>query len=586
VSLYRRFEIAAAPGKAFVLCSSEESADAAHTLIGRDYVATTCNGNGVDLTPLINREGLLIPDNTAEAIEHMRLMAARLLEIGCTIKGIIDPTDQQPEWTIAEWRGSEQEFRQWGGERRRDYTPPTAAVEPPHDDIPIEAYEDERPKAAPQPFSEDHIAQVIARRCAEDWRYVKAWNKWLKWDSSQWRIDEIDEIANIAREVCRQAATEWDGSKNLTDGARRGLSQKRYAWNARDMAGVDPALAAKSDQWDADPWILGVPGGVVDLKTGSLTAAERTQYVTKRAAVLPQEGEPRLWIKFLERITGGDESLSEYLQRFAGYALTGATSEHALAFLYGTGANGKTTFLHTLSGVLGDYAVSAGFEVFAESKGERHPTEIARLRGARLVVTEETDAGGRWNEGRVKRLTGGGKISAHFMRQDDFEFEPQFKLLIAGNHKPVIKAVDEAIKRRIHLIPFTVTIPPEERDKELLDKLRAEWPQILSWAIRGCLAWQERSLSPPERIRDATEQYVESEDILGAWLEECCERDGEAEGRNLYDSYRKWCDDQGEHCWSRRGWANAMIERGFGQRKSDSRRMFVGVSLKLGSNLP
>jgi putative DNA primase/helicase len=319
----------------------------------------------------------------------------------------------------------------------------------------------------------------------------------------------------------------------------------------------------------------------VNLKNGKLGQAKPADYMTKRTACAPGTGEPRLWLEFLRRVTEGDEDLISYLQRFAGYSLTGETSEHALAFLYGTGANGKTTFLQTLMGIWQDYAVSAGFEVFADSKADRHPTEIARLRGARLVITEETDAGGRWNEGRIKRLTGGGKISAHFMRQDDFEFEPQFKLLIAGNHKPMIRSVDEAIKRRIHLVPFTVTIPPEERDKQLMAKLKTEWPQILHWAINGCLAWQDDSLSPGERIIAATEQYVESEDILGAWLDECCDRGGNWDGKALFENYRKWCDAQGENVWSRRAWSNAMLDRGFPQKRTASARRFQGISLKM-----
>jgi putative DNA primase/helicase len=166
------------------------------------------------------------------------------------------------------------------------------------------------------------------------------------------------------------------------------------------------------------------------------------------------------------------------------------------------------------------------------------------------------------------------------MRQDDFEFEPQFKLLIAGNHKPRIKAVDEAIKRRIHLVPFTVTIPAEERDKALLTKLRAEWPRILQWCIDGCLKWQEHSLSPGERIIAATEQYVEAEDILGQWLEECCERSGQAEGRTLFEVYKKWCETQGEQVWTRRSWSNAMIDRGFAQVRTASFRGYAGVRPK------
>jgi putative DNA primase/helicase len=473
------------------------------------------------------------------------------------------------------------------------FTPADPAPIPPDDGPPLEAYADDasqhddgdEPDDDAVPMSEDMLAGRFMDEHAANWRYVKLWNAWYEWRGDGWYVDDTGRISELARLLVRSSQF-WAEARSFTPLQLRAMNQKRTCWNVRDLAQTDARVTAKVDQWDRDSWLLGIPGGVIDLKTGETLKASRDQYITKRAAVAPEEGEPAIWTAFLRRITGDDESLMEYLQRFAGYSLTGETSEHALAFLYGTGANGKTTFLHTLSKILGDYAISAGFEVLAESKGDRHPTEIARLRGARLVVTEETDAGGRWNEGRVKRLTGGGKISAHFMRQDDFEFEPQFKLLIAGNHKPVIRAVDEAIKRRIHLIPFTVTIPAEERDKTLMDRLKPEWPRILNWAIRGCILWQERSLSPGERIIEATNEYVEQEDILGAWLDENCERDGEADGRLLYENYRSWCDKQGEHAWSRRGWGSAMLERGFQNRKSNGQRWFVGVHARLGSSLP
>ena len=212
-------------------------------------------------------------------------------------------------------------------------------------------------------------------------------------------------------------------------------------------------------------------------------------------------------------------------------------------------------------------------------------TELARLHGARLVVTEEAAQGSRWNEGRVKHITGGGKITAHYMRQDDFEFTPSFKLLIAANHKPMLRSVDEAIKARIHLVPFSITIPPEERDPDLPAKLKSEWPQILAWMLDGCTDWLSKGLAVPQQITEATEKYVEAEDVIGTWIEERCERSGMADGRRLYEDYRKWCDEQSEHAWSRRSWSNAMLERGFEPARSASFRGFNGISLKVGNNL-
>src|SRR4029077_2383546 len=217
-------------------------------------------------------------------------------------------------------------------------------------------------------------------------------------------------------------------------------------------------------------------------------------YLTKITAVAPGDGECPLWLKFIARVTGGNYDLQMFLQRIAGYSLTGDTSEHALFFLYGTGRNGKGVFLNTLSAILADYAAVAPMETFIATQGERHPTDLAGLRGARLVSAQETEEGRRWAESKIKALTGGDPITARFMRQDFFTFEPQFKLLIAGNHKPGLRTVDEAIPRRFYLIPFTVTIPAEERDPGLLEKLKTEWPGILHWMIEGCLSWQQRGL--------------------------------------------------------------------------------------------
>ncbi|MGD7248220.1 phage/plasmid primase, P4 family, partial [Ralstonia pseudosolanacearum] len=220
------------------------------------------------------------------------------------------------------------------------------------------------------------------------------------------------------------------------------------------IARSDPKHAATADEWDADVWALNTPGGVVDLRTGQLRPHRREDRMTKVTTATPRgrngEGCPA-WLAFISDITGGNTDLAAYLQRVVGYCLTGVTSEHALFFLYGTGANGKSVFVNVLATILGDYAANAPMDTFMEARGDRHPTELAGLRGSRLVSSIETEQGRRWNESKVKAITGGDKVSARFMRQDFFDYLPQFKLLIAGNHKPAIRNVDEAMKRRLHL---------------------------------------------------------------------------------------------------------------------------------------
>ena len=424
-------------------------------------------------------------------------------------------------------------------------------------DDPPPLEEEEAP--LPAEFSEDALAVHWVKRHGKDWRYIAQWDKWLRWAGDHWEEERKKGPIELARNITREALM-WPG---LTPAARLRVNSAKTAHALLTFVRSDPLVAEVPERFDTNPNILGVPDGQIDLEAGKYVEARREDYITKQVAVAPRNGKPGLWLEFLAKVCDGNADLIAYLQRYCGYSLSGNTSEHALAFLYGTGANGKTTFVQCVLGLLGSYAITAPIETFAETRTERHSTELARLRGARLVATEETGTGTRWNEARIKTLTGGNRISAHFMRQDDFEFQPEFKLLIAGNHKPTLRAVDEAIKRRMHIVPFTVTIPEEERDPQLQAKLRSEWPEILNWMLEGHMAWRDYRLAPPEDVRNATEKYLLSNDTLGAWLDDRCLREGSAEGKVLYNDYVQWCEEQGESPWRRRGWSDAMIDRGF-----------------------
>jgi putative DNA primase/helicase len=310
---------------------------------------------------------------------------------------------------------------------------------------------------------------------------------------------------------------------------------------------------------------------------------DSNRYMTKITAVAPGGDGCPLWTKFLAEITGGDADLQTFLQRIAGYALTGSIREHALFFLYGTGGNGKGVFLGTLTAILGGYAAVAPMATFIASHSEQHPTDLAGLRGARLVTAQETERGRRWAEAKIKEMTGGNLISARFMRQDFFTYSPQFKLMIAGNHKPALRDVDEAIRRRFHLVPFTIRIP--EPDLELPDKLRPEWPSILRWAIDGCLEWQRIGLAPPAAVRLATANYLTAEDAVSQWIGEACAKSSVAqvELRELYASWTKWCERSGETPGSQKVFSQALQDRGF-QKKDQighaNRTGFLGLSLR------
>ncbi|WP_297834631.1 phage/plasmid primase, P4 family [Thermomonas sp.] len=426
--------------------------------------------------------------------------------------------------------------------------------------------------------TEDALALAFTRRYHRDWRYVAAWGRWLVWDGRRWRNEETLAATDLIRGVCRHAALQADNPKLAAKLATSGT-----VGGVERLARADRRHAATTAEWDADPWLLNTPGGVVDLRTGRMRAHDRADRMTKITTATPG-GDCPTWRRFLAEVTGGDADLQAYLQRVSGYCLTGSTREHALFFLYGTGANGKSVFVNTLATILGDYAASAPMDTFMETRSDRHPTDMAGLRGARFVSSIETEQGRRWAESKVKSLTGGDKISARFMRQDFFEFWPQFKLFVAGNHKPAIRNIDEAMKRRLHLIPFTITVPPERRDKHLQQKLLAERDGILAWALEGCLAWQRLGrLDPPPQVVAATEEYFEAEDALGRWLEERCVREANAKSltAELFTDWKQWAEAAGEFVGSQRRFSDLLITRGVEKwRNAAGIRGFRGVGLK------
>jgi putative DNA primase/helicase len=301
--------------------------------------------------------------------------------------------------------------------------------------------------------------------------------------------------------------------------------------------------------------------------------------MTKIAAVGPGDECPQ-WLAFLEKITAKDKDLQEFLRQVSGYALTGSTREQALFFLHGKGGNGKGVFINTISGVMGDYHRTTPIETFTASMSDRHPTELAALMGARLVTASETEQGRSWAESRIKQLTGGDPISARFMRQDFFEYQPQFKLMIAGNHRPGLRSVDNAIRRRMNLIPFAVDIPKGEQDQDLENKLKEEWSGILRWMIEGCVAWQQDRLKPPESVSKATNEYLSSEDSFQTWLSECCRLgpDEWISSGKLFASWKLWSETANVKTGNRKEFSNLLLARGFKAVEKDDRG-YLGLTI-------
>lgn len=422
-----------------------------------------------------------------------------------------------------------------------------------------------------------------------DIRYVPKAKKWYLWDGRRWALDDTLEVQRRAKDTARalmKAALEMDGD-------RRAVFTKHAAAieaNARlkamiERAGAEPGVAVLPDAFDAAPLVMNVANGVLDLTTGSLGVHDRALLMTKLVDIeYPdrESAECPLWCAFLEKIFAGDHALIAYLQRAIGYTLTADTREQCLHLLYGTGANGKSTFLEILALIMGDYAVAADFSTFLDKVRTEGPrNDIARLAGARLVRSSEIGEGKRFNEALVKSLTGGEKISARFLYAEDFEFTPTFKLWFSFNHKPVIRGTDHAIWRRVRLIPFAVTISDNEKDDTLLEKLKLELPGILRWAVDGCIAWQREGLKPPDSVLAATAEYRSESDTLGAFLDECCviDRLAQTSASDLYREFKRWAESGGEYVMSQTAFGRKIDERGFEWYKSHGTKYRRGIRL-------
>lgn len=434
-------------------------------------------------------------------------------------------------------------------------------------------------------FSDDRLALEFSSRHQAELRYVPAWNKWYRWSGSVWQDEQTLLAFEFARKITREAAKA--ASITAPQSVKAIRSAKTVAAIV-NLARSDRRHAVTPDIWDVDTWLLNTPAGTVNLRNGELQPHNQADHITKTTAIAPDWNcATPVWNKFLSWATCGDASLRSFLQRICGYSATGDTREHALFFLYGEGGNGKGTFINTIMGCLKDYGSTSSMDTFIETGSDRHPTELAKLRGARLVTSQETEKGRKWAQARIQMLTGGDPVDARFMRQDFFTYVPQFKLMIAGNHKPSLSAVNEAIRRRFNLIPFVASLSETEKDIDLPAKLKAEWPGILAWIIDGCIEWQETGLSPPPIVTEATEEYLASEDTLTNWIEEKCECSSDLTEfvSGLYSSWKAWAEKSGERAGSKKSFTQNMESHGFKRRKgSGGSRMMDGICLMRNSS--
>lgn len=429
----------------------------------------------------------------------------------------------------------------------------------------------------------------FADRNRDDLRYCYPWGRWFVWDGIRWKLDDIGEVERrakrIIQDIDQEVLREPDSEKRkaLRSWSTKSEEERRIQAMIR-LGRSEEGLQFLPDDLDRDPWLLNVLNGTLNLRTGKLRPHDRADQISKLVPVAydPEATCPG-WDCFLQTIMAEDADLVGFLRRVAGYCLTGSTQEQCLFFLNGPGANGKSSFENALLDILGDYGLQTSPDVLMMRRGNI-PNDIAALKGVRFAAAIEVEEGRRMAEVMVKQLTGGDRVSARFMRAEWFTFSPQCKVVLAANHRPVIRGTDLAIWRRIRLIPFEVIIPVEKRIPNLKEVLvESEASGILAWMVRGCMEWQQDGLNAPRKVLAATEAYREESDVVGSFIEEKCieERNAEVTVAALHAAYVKWCKENEEKALTKKALTQRLLERGFDPGKNTrGDRCWNGVGLR------
>lgn len=420
-------------------------------------------------------------------------------------------------------------------------------------------------------------------------RFCYTDKKWLYYYEGKWYTDNIGyirQLADSATVLQEQERVLYAHDEELLKAFDRHLKKSRsFAGKTNMIREAEHYAPILPQNLDRNKAVIGAKNGIIDLKTGELLPHDREAYLTKQCPVIynPDAPEPKLWLRFLSDIFGGDPYMLDYIQKCVGYSLTGSTSEQCAFFLFGTGRNGKSTFLEIVRGILGDYATNIQPQTIMVNpkSGNAPSSDIARLKGARLVTSVEPNEGMRLDEGLLKQLTGDDVVTARKMFSEEFEFKPEFKLWMATNHKPLIRGTDTGIWRRIHLIPFEVQIPLDKVDKKLKFRLVKESEGILKWAVQGCIRWQNEGLIMPQKVLEAVREYQHEMDVISAFLDACCMTgEGETKASKLYAVYAKWAEEHNEYLMSSTKFGTEMAKRDkIGRKKKMDGWYYSGVSL-------
>lgn len=416
--------------------------------------------------------------------------------------------------------------------------------------------------------NEDNTALLLIDQHHNEIRYCPGRGKWLTWNGHRWVNDDNGHVRELVRAIARRLpdGTGWDTYKKRAQ-SNNGVT------GILGLAATDARIVAPADQLDARPYELNTPAGVINLKTGTLTAPDPAALHTRSTAIHPDfEAAAPMWEKFLADTFAGDPSMTAYVQRLLGLSLVGCVLEQVFPFAFGLGANGKTTLLSVALKLAGTgasgYAMSAPATMLLATKNDAHPTELARLSGARLVVTSELEDNQRFAEAKIKLLTGKDTITGRFMRQDWFDFTPTHTLWLLANHQPEVRAGGEAFWRRVRMLPFMHTVPEDQRIADLEDRLiEDEGPAILAWMIRGAAEYFQHGLKQPLAVIVATQDYQRDQDSLARFIDDMCEVGPindptmAVPSHELRTAYVRWCATEGEEALSQRAMVNALKNR-------------------------
>ncbi|MFO0919661.1 MAG: phage/plasmid primase, P4 family [Planctomycetaceae bacterium] len=604
---YRLPELIAAPKQDLVvIVEGEKKVEALRTW----GIVATCNAGGAEKwnnefsTYFRGRRVVILPDNDPidqqtgrrTGMVHATKVFASLKEVAESVR-ILELPGLPEKGDIVDWQAD--------GHTLAEFLELVTKVESAEPEGPVI---DEAAVAELDPLSiqliqgrtDDAAAKRFILAHGTNARYCSSMKKWFVWTGKRWTIDQAQSIPRWVRGCTDKL---WESVEQINKDVGADLLNKMKNWckyadsaqgikNCIDVARSNTEVQLFPEHLDSNPWLLNCKNGTVDLKTGELTEHRREDMQTKitRVAYDP-DAECPVWERFILSVFGGNKDLVAYVQRLCGYWATGVIREQILPILWGSGSNGKTTFLNAIMDVLGrDYSMKAAQDFLMAKHGDSHPTEKADLFGKRIVFCSETEEGRRLSESLVKELTGTERIRARRMREDFWEFEATHKVALVTNHKPVVTGGDHGIWRRIRLIEFGVQFwdphkgesgPPELRqDGELRERLMCEYPGILRWIIQGCQAWQVDGEMVPEFIKKQTEEYKGSQDIISQWMDECCDIRATASEKasDLYKSFRKYCESAGEYVISQKRFGGSLGDRGFKKYEGKS-FIYQGIEL-------